>query len=96
MMQGLLGASIIEGRTTDVSMKYLYCAMEGRFSEYLTALIRWTFTKDDKEVWSLLLDISGVGASSGTDMLAGMGIACRILLKALGIVVPYDREEDYS
>lgn len=96
MMNKLSRTIKLEGRTTDVSMKYLYCAMEGRFSDYLTELIRWTFTDCDKELWSLLLDISGVGASSGTDMLAGMGIACKRLLKALAITVPYDREEDYS
>jgi hypothetical protein len=82
MMNKLMHNFTLEGRTTDVSMKYLYCAMEGRFSDYLLELVRWVFTRYDKELWSLLRDISEVGASSGTDMLAGMEIACKKLLKA--------------
>jgi hypothetical protein len=104
MMNKLLHSFTLEGRTTDVSMKYLYCAMEGRFSDYLIELVRWVFTGYDKELWSLIRDISEVGASSGTDMLTGMGIACKKLLKALGVTMQkalvvtmlYNREEDFS
>lgn len=64
--------SIIDGRTTDVSRKYICCAVEGRFSEALGDLMR-VFVNSGEPEWKQYTEtVSLIGSTSGMDMLRGI------------------------
>lgn len=67
----------IEGLTTDVSRKYLQCALEGRFSDVLLNLVTVLFSEKRYCLDPLIEAIANVGSTSGMDMLLGVEIACR-------------------
>ena len=69
----------IDGKTTDVSLKYLLCAFEGRFSDALLDLICALFAKNESEWDPILKAVASVGGTSGMDMLSGIEIGCQIL-----------------
>jgi len=75
---------ILPGRTTDVSIKYLCCAHEGRFSDTVRVLNEslWSAEEmpDIKTFDQLLIRAGSFGATSGLDMLAGMSAALRVIL----------------
>jgi hypothetical protein len=73
-------ADLLRGRTTDVSMKYLICAQEGRFSAPLLALLSGVFADPDPGIADLLSAVAACGSSSGMDTILGIGIACGALL----------------
>lgn len=66
--------SVLEGRTTCVSRKYLCCAAERRFSQPLRALFD-DHSPDTLE--SRLKAAAAVGSTSGRDTLTGIVLACR-------------------
>ena len=61
--------------TTDISMKYLKCASEGRFSDCLLDLVLGMYQKSDRHCDNISKIIS-IGHSSGRDMLLGIVEAC--------------------
>lgn len=74
---------LLFNRTTDVSLKYLCCSQEGRFSDGIIDLIREIFSGSEKNLEACINSVSLVGGSSGMDTLFGTGIACRELCKIL-------------
>ncbi len=69
---------LLEGRTTDVSIKYLCCAQEGRYSDAILHLLEaLNFT--GQAITPRLIDLAHAGGTSGQDTLFGMNIACRVL-----------------
>lgn len=72
----------LSNRTTDVSLKYLCCAQEGRFSDVVIDLIKGMFSKA-KDLRDYIKAVSLVGGSSGLDMLYGMSVACQELSKSI-------------
>jgi hypothetical protein len=75
-------ASLLDGRTTDVSVKYLRCAQEGRFSAPLLELLSGLFAREAPAVDELIAAVAACGGSSGADTVFGIGIACDALLEA--------------
>lgn len=74
---------LLRNRTTDVSLKYLCCSQEGRFSDVVADLIRAVFSGSRRNLRACIEAASLVGESSGMDMLFGTKIACRELEKSL-------------
>ena len=72
---------LLSNRTTDVSIKYLSCAREGRFSNSIIGLIGVMFSDSEESLLPYLEEMSSVGGSSGNDTLYGMTIACQELNK---------------
>lgn len=73
----------MEDRTTDVSIKYIICAMEGRFSEVLKELVYSIFLDYEASLDEKIKAVEAVGGTSGMDMLTGVRIACEEILKFL-------------
>jgi hypothetical protein len=73
--------ALINGRTTDVSLKYLRCAAEGRFSEVLLNLVAALFEGASRNWEGLIAAVAQVGGTSGLDMLHGAALGCRSLLR---------------
>ena len=71
-------------RTTDVSLKYLCCAQEGRFSDPVIRLMDAIFFDMDECLEACVKRVSQVGESSGMDLLLGAEIACRVLWENRG------------
>ncbi len=76
LCQGVRWKRIIARNTTDVSAKYLHCALEGYFSDNIVKLIRMVFSEQYQDLLPVFDDFSEYGASSGMDMLYGASIAC--------------------
>ncbi len=74
---------ILSNRTTDVSLKYLCCSQEGRFSDVVVDLIKEIFSDTGDQLRTCIEAVSLVGGSSGMDMLYGMKIACHELGKSI-------------
>lgn len=70
---------LLFNRTTDVSLKYLSCAQEGRFSDVIIDLISVMFSDSEERLKPCIESVSMVGGSSGMDTLFGMAIACQEL-----------------
>lgn len=71
--------NLLFNRTTDVSLKYLCCSQEGRFSEPVNDLIRIIYSETEVGLELCIKSVSEVGGSSGIDTLLGMEIACKVL-----------------
>lgn len=76
---------LLFNRTTDVSLKYLCCSQEGRFSDAVIDLMRAIFSETGENLETCIESVSLVGESSGMDMLFGTEIACRILGKSIDL-----------
>jgi hypothetical protein len=76
---------LLFNRTTDVSLKYLCCCQEERFSDAMLDLIRAIFSGTEEDLEPYIKIVSSVGGSSGMDTLFGTEIACRELSKSIGI-----------
>lgn len=74
----------LQGMTTDVSLKYLCCAQEGRFSDTLREVTGQIFGKKVEDWQPIIKKAAAVGGYSGKDMLTGVAIACRSVLYRLG------------
>lgn len=74
---------VLSNRTTDVSLKYLCCSQEGRFSDAVINLIKEIFSDTGDQLGTCIEAVSLVGGSSGIDMLYGMKIACHELGKSI-------------
>jgi hypothetical protein len=74
---------LLFNRTTDVSLKYLCCSQEGRFSDAIMDLIRVIFSGAREELEPSIKSVSLVGGSSGMDTLFGTAIACQELSKSI-------------
>jgi hypothetical protein len=73
---------LLFNRTTDVSLKYLSCCQEGRFSDAMIDLIMVIFSGTEEDLEPYIKSVSLVGGSSGMDTLFGTEIACRELSKS--------------
>lgn len=76
---------LLFNRTTDVSLKYLCCSQEGRFSDAVIDLMRTIFSGTGENLETCIKSVSLAGESSGMDMLFGTEIACRELGKSIGL-----------
>jgi hypothetical protein len=74
---------LLFNRTTDVSLKYLCCSQEERFSDVIIELVKAVFSDKEEDLRPYIYAVSLVGESSGRDMLFGMEIAYRELSKLL-------------
>jgi hypothetical protein len=72
----------LERLTTDVSRKYLCCAVEGRFSDTLRNLLRTILIPEKFDCKIYLQAVAEIGSTSGMDMLKGIEIAFREALEA--------------
>lgn len=70
-------------RTTDVSLKYLCCAQEKRFSDPVIDLVDAIFFDTNVPMGACVKQASMVGESSGMDMLLGAEIACQVLWESV-------------
>lgn len=71
--------TLLMNRTTDVSLKYLCCAQEERFSDPILDLVQGIFGDNEDNLKNCIIAVSLVGGSSGMDTLYGMEIACQLL-----------------
>lgn len=71
---------LLSNRTTDISLKYLCCSQEGRFSDAVIKLVEAVFSGVGKDLEACIESVSLVGESSGMDLLFGTEAACRELL----------------
>jgi hypothetical protein len=76
---------LLFNRTTDVSLKYLSCSQEGRFSDAIIGLVRVIFSDIEDDLEPFIKNVSSVGGTSGMDTLFGMEIGCRELSKSSGM-----------
>lgn len=74
-------SKLLFNRTTDVSLKYLCCSQEGRFSDAVIDLMEAIFSDAGECLEACIESVSLVGESSGMDLLFGTEIACRELGK---------------
>ncbi len=76
---------VLTGRTTDISMKYLCCAQEGRFSDAMAELAGCMFLSNTDAVAfrSMIMAAAAYGATSGADMLTGVAVAAGTMIKYL-------------
>ena len=68
--------SAIVGKTTDISIKYLVCALEGRFSDVLRELMGAVFSGSVLDWDAGIERVAGIGSTSGIDMLLGIWLGC--------------------
>lgn len=61
--------------TNDISRQFLNAAIDGYFNEFIIELVN--SIKDSKSILSSLSKISGIGASSGLDLLSGLYLSIR-------------------
>jgi len=80
---------LLEGQTTDVSRKYLCCAVEGRFSDVLVDVLTAFIYQGEPEWEQCIQALVQVGSTSGMDMLRGIEIAFQETLN-------YKSEKTYS
>jgi hypothetical protein len=76
-----------KGRTTTVSLQFLKCAAEGRFSETLLKVIDGVMFQDRAHAeteYAVIDDFLGWGHTSGTDTLVGVVVALSTLTAADG------------
>lgn len=73
----------LAGLTTDISRKYLCCAVEGRFPDVLRNLLTAALTREklDLDYEKYLYAVAEVGSTSGMDMLKGIEVAFREVLE---------------
>ncbi len=76
-------AKLLINRTTDVSLKYLCCSQEGRFSDAVINLMGAIFSETGENLEIYMESVALVGESSGMDLLFGTEIACLELGKTL-------------
>lgn len=66
---------LLAKRTTDVSLKYLSCCQEGRFSDPVLSLVKGLFSEEGSDLNARVEDLGRVGSSSGADTIFGMSLA---------------------
>lgn len=77
----------LDGLTTDISRKYLCCAVEGRFPDVLRNLLTVVLKREkhNLDYEPYLNAVAEVGSTSGMDMLKGIEIAFREALEVRNI-----------
>jgi|GEM_PF-2039884 len=71
-----------QDQTTDISSKYLKCALRGSFSEMLYRLVCWVYGESREDLNEILKQFTDIGHTSGLDTLRGFETAVqRIILK---------------
>lgn len=70
---------LAETRTTDVSIKYLHCAKQGRFSIPLLACTRSLLDINSNTDMSVFRRLVATGSTSGFDTLAGVLLGIKVI-----------------
>lgn len=70
-----------KSQTTDVSSKYLKCALRGSFSEVLYRLVLWLYREEQGDINKILGQFTLIGHTSGIDMLRGFETAVSRVLR---------------
>ena len=69
----------MQARTTAVSVKYLTCALEGRFYDAVVDLNDAIFGADMQAIPQRVRDVASIGSTSGIDILFGIAIGFHVL-----------------
>jgi len=64
--------TFIEGRTTDISRKYLLCATQERFSRYVKDVVELLITDRSNYIENPIKNLMCIGESSGLDTMSGI------------------------